>query len=136
MALGYTAALQNAMMNEITTAADAGTGASKIRIYDGTRPADADTAVSGQTLLAELTCTDPFAAAASGGVLTVSAITDDSAANATGEATWFRLVDSDNNAVLDGDVGTVGADLNLSTTAIVINDVVEITSATITNGNP
>ena len=135
MAIGYTATCRNNQLDEITALADAGAGAALLRIYDGTRPTDADTAVGAQVLLAELTCTDPFAAAASGGVLTASSISDDASANATGTASWFRLVDSNGNAVIDGDVGTSGSDLNLNSVSITAGGTVSVTSFAITGGN-
>lgn len=131
MALGYATRLRNAKQDAITT--DAGNGA-LIRIYDGARPATGGTAT---TLLAELTCGTPFAAAASGGVLTLGAITQDASANASGTATWFRIVRSDGTThVMDGNVGTSGSDLNLTTTTIASGQPVSITSFVITEGNP
>ena len=132
MALGFATTLRNSMLNSITTALDAGAGAALIRIYDGTRPA---TGGAATVLLAELTCTDPSASAASGGVLTFSSITQDASANATGTATWFRMVDSAATFVMDGSVAASGADLNLTTPSITITQPVSITSATITAGN-
>lgn len=132
MALAYeVATLRNAMLDAITTRAG---NAALLRIYDGTRPATGGTAT---TLLAELTCGTPFAAGASGGVLTLGAITQDASANATGTATWFRIVKADGTThVLDGNVGTSGSDLNLTTTSIVATQPVSVTSFTITEGNP
>lgn len=130
MALAYATTLRNAMLDEITAAAGA---SALLRIYDGSRPATGGTAT---TLLAELTCNATFAPAASGGVLTLNSITQDSSANATGTATWFRLVTSGGTFVLDGSVGTSGSDLNLTTTSIVSGQPVSITSFTITEGNP
>ena len=132
MALAYEAAtLRTAMMDAITTRAG---NAALLRIYDGSRPATGATAT---TLLAELTCGTPFAAGASNGVLTLGAITQDSSANATGTATWFRIVKADGTThVLDGNVGTSGSDLNLTTTSIVATQPVSITSFVITEGNP
>lgn len=132
MALGIATTVRNGMLDQIKTALDAGVGAALIRIYDGVRPATGGPAT---TLLAEPTCSDPSAAAAASGVLTFSAITQDSSANATGTATWFRMVDSAGNFVLDGSVGTSGSDLNLTTTSIVATQPVSISSATITAGN-
>jgi len=132
MALAFGATTRNAWLDDITTLIDAGAGAGKIRIYDGARPATGGTAT---TLLAELTCTDPAAASSSGGVLTLSAIADDTSADATGTATWFRVVDSNNTFVLDGDVGTSGSDLNLNSTSITAGDNVAITSFVITAPN-
>lgn len=133
MAIAYVSTLRNTRMDAINTAVNAGAGAGLLRIYDGTRPATGGTAT---TLLAELTFTDPAFAAASGGVLTASAITQDSSANATGTATWFRVVDSTAAIVMDGNVGTSGSDLNLTTTAIVITQPVSVTSFVLTEGNP
>lgn len=136
--LSYVDTLRNNMLDEITTLVDAGAGAGFLRIYDGTIPADADTAVGAQTLLAELTMSDPAFAAASGGVATANAITSDASANASGTATWFRITDSDGNAVLDGDVSTVAAgtgDLQLDTTTINAGQTVNVNSLTITEGN-
>jgi hypothetical protein len=123
-------ALRNARLDAITTF----TGASgKLRIYSGTRPA---TGGAITTLLAELTLNATFAPAASGGVLTLNAITDDSAADATGTATWFRIFKSDGTTiVMDGSVGTSGADLNLATTSLVAGAIVSVTSFTITEAN-
>lgn len=131
MALAYNSTLRNTMLDAITTRAG---NAALLRIYDGSRPATGGTAT---TLLAELTCGTPFAASASAGALTLGSITQDSSANATGTATWFRIVQSDGSThVLDGNVGTSGSDLNLTTTSIVSGQPVSITSFVITEGNP
>ena len=132
MALAYEAAtLRDAMLDAITTRAG---NAALLSIYDGSRPA---TGGAATTLLAQLTCGSPFAAAAVNGVLTLGAITSDASANATGTATWFRITQSDGSThVLDGSVGTSGSDLNLTTTSIVSGQPVSISSFTITEGNP
>lgn len=130
MALAYSTAVRNAMLDAITSAAG---GSALLRIYDGSRPA---TGGAATTLLAELTCNATFAAGASSGVLTLNAITQDSSANATGTATWFRIVTSGATFVLDGNVGTSGSDLNLTTTSIVATQPVSVTSFVITEGNP
>lgn len=130
MALAYATTLRNTMLDAITTAAG---NAALLRIYDGSRPATGGTAT---TLLAELTCGTPFAAGASSGVLTLGSITQDASANASGTATWFRIVTSGGTFVLDGNVGTSGSDLNLTTTSIVSGQPVSVTSFTITEGNP
>lgn len=131
MAIAYSTTIRNAMLDAITTGAG---GSALLRIYDGTRPASGGTAT---TLLAELTCNATFAAGASSGVLTLNSITQDSSANASGTATWFRIVKSDGTTfVMDGNVGTSGSDLNLTTTTIVSTQPVSVTSFAITEGNP
>lgn len=131
MAIAYEAStLRDAMMDAITTRAGA---SALLRIYDGSRPA---TGGAATTLLAELTCNATFAPAAVDGVLTLNAITADSSANATGTATWFRIVQSDGTThVLDGDVGASGSDLNLTSTSIVATQSVSVSSFVLTEGN-
>lgn len=130
--INLSAAAANAACNAIVDLIDAGSGAGTLRIYDGTKPAGPGTAITDQNLLAELTFSDPAFGNASNGVATASAITQDSSANATGTATWFRILDSDATAILDGTVGTSGADLNLVTTSITATQPVQISSLTVT----
>jgi hypothetical protein len=112
-----------------------------LKIYTGTQPADANTAISGNTLLGTLTFgATAFAASSASGsagskivTATANTITDDSSADATGTASWFRVLKSDGTTVVfDGTVGTSGADLNLATTAIVAGADLSVTSLTIT----
>lgn len=104
-----------------------------LRIYDGTQPANANTAVSTQVLLAELRFNATAAPSASGGTLIMSAITQDSSANATGTATWFRALKSDGSTVVfDGSVGTSGCDISLGSTSITSGSSVGVTSMTFT----
>src|SRR4030095_13889363 len=126
----YVAALRNAQLDAITTQCGA---SALLRIYSGTRPATGGTET---TVLAELTCNATSAPAASGGVLTLNAITADASANATGTATWFRILTSGAVAKIDGDVSTSASDLNLNSTSITVCGTVLITAFTITRGNP
>lgn len=128
MTLGLSTALRSAMIDAIWTAI--GTSG-KVRIYSGTQPATGGTAT---TLLAEL----PLSATAgttTSGVGTFNAITNDSSADNTGTASWCRVLTSGNTAVIDGTVGTSGADLNLNTVSIVSGGPVAISSWTITAPN-
>ncbi len=122
------AGLANTMLDAITTAVGNG---GLLRIYDGSQPAGPATAIGAQVLLGTLTCGTPMAAGASGGLLTFGSITQDSAADATGTATWFRLLTSGGTAQIDGTVGTSGSDLNLNTTSIVTGGPITVTSLTI-----
>lgn len=131
MALGIDGTVRNSRLTQILNAIDAGVGAGLLRIYDGSRPA---TGGAATTLLAELTLSDPCGSVAAG-ALTFSAVTSDASANATGTATWARVVTSAGTFVFDCSVGTSGADINLNTTSIVTGAQVSITSAVITEGN-
>lgn len=132
MALGLATTLRNSRLEAINTAANAGSGAAYIDIYDGTRPATGGTVT---TKLGRLTMSDPAFLTPSGGVMSADTISDDASADDSGEATWFRLVDSDENFVMDGSCGTTGADLNLNTTTITAGLPIAVTSMTLTEGN-
>lgn len=133
MALGIITAVRSNMMTQILNAIDAGAAGGKLRIYDGSRPATGGTAT---TLLAELTLSATSGTVLNG-VLTFAAITRDEVADNGGTATWFRIVDSDNNFVCDGSVTAAGGggDLQLITTTVVAGQPVEVSSFIITAGN-
>ncbi len=117
--------VRNNMLDELTAYAGATV---VIKILSGAQPAGGG---AETTVLAELTGdVSAFAPAAAAGVLTLNGITADSAANATGTATWFRIYQSDGNTfVMDGDISTIAAgtgDLQLNDTAIVLNGTVSM----------
>lgn len=130
MALSLSQTLANALLDTgMNTIFDSGI----LEIRDGTRPANADTAATGTVLVSITLPADSFNAA-SGGTITKAGTWQDASADATGTATWFRLKQSTDvpgtnttEERLDGDVGTSGSDLNLSTTTINITDQVTIT---------
>lgn len=126
-------ATANAMLDAIKTKIDAGSGAGTIKIYGTAQPANANTATSGQTLLATLTFSDPCASAASSRTLTFSAITQDTAIDATAEAIWARIADSDGNTVFDCDVGVSGDSptITFNTDAFVSGGPAQISSLTL-----
>jgi hypothetical protein len=133
MTVSLTTAVRNAKLDAITTAI--GTSG-LLRIYDGTPPASANAALSGNTKLAELALSATFAANAASAVLTANAISNDVSADATGTASFYRLYKADGTTVIaQGAVGTSGQDLNLNTTAIVLAGPVAVSSFTYTEGN-
>lgn len=123
---GTSTAAGNAYIDAVVARVPGGT----IKVYSGTRPTDPDTAVGGGTLLATFTLPTPAFGTASGKSATVGTIAAVTAA-ATGTAAWFRAANSSGTAQFDGDVGTSGADLNLSTTSLVSGGAVEITGGSI-----
>lgn len=119
----------NAMADAITTRI--GTSG-KLRIYSGTEPATADTALSGNTLLADFTLSATAFGAASSGTITLNGTPLTVAAAASGTATFFRILKSDATTVVcQGTVATSGGQLNLNTTAITASVNVTVTSGTI-----
>jgi pyruvate/2-oxoacid:ferredoxin oxidoreductase beta subunit len=102
-----------------------------IQIRSGAQPANANAAATG-TLLVTLTFSATAFAAAVANVATANAIGSANAV-ASGTAAWFRALKSDGTTVVfDGSVGTSGADLNLSSTAITSGGNVAISSFTYT----
>ena len=126
-------AARNAAVDGIVDQIDAGASAGSIQIRTGappTAPADAD---SG-TLLATLPCSDPAFGSGATGTATANAITDDSSADASGDAGHFRVKDSDGNVVMQGTAGEAAdtPDLEFNNKSIVAGGLVEITSFTVT----
>jgi hypothetical protein len=131
----FLTALRTAIGQEIIDQLSAGAGAPTIQIYTAPQPAGPATAISTQTLLGTLTCSDPVGTVTSG-VITFGAITQDSSADNTGTAAWARLKDGDGNAIMDIDVTvTAGSGaLKLNTVDIIAGGPIAITSFAITVG--
>lgn len=126
MAVTYNAALKTTRMQDVVNAIDAGAGPGTLEI--GT--------AGMASVLAILTLADPCGTV-SGSVLTfdTTPAIEDAAANAAGTAAEARIKDSGGTIVVSGlTVGTSGANINLNKTNIAVDDVVQITSATITHG--
>ena len=103
-----------------------------LRIYDGAQPANADTAITTQNLLAELRFAATSAPGAANGVVTFSAIAA-VLASATGTAAWFRALKSDGtSAVFDGAVGASAANMILAALNIQANAQVSVSNFTYT----
>jgi hypothetical protein len=120
-------AAANAACNAVAALANSG----YLKMYTGSQPANANTALSGQTLLGTL----PFSATAFGnavaGVATANAITPDSSADASGTATWFRVLKSDGTSVVfDGTVGTASCNINMNSNVISAGASIAVSSLT------
>ncbi len=128
MALTLATVAANASADAVASLCNGG----NVHLYDGSRPATANTAVTTQTLLASPTFATPAFAAAVNGVATAHAFTDEDDCPASGTASWFRAVTSGGAAVFDGSVGTTDTDCILSSTAVIAHGVLSITSCTLT----
>jgi hypothetical protein len=126
-----TVELRSDMLNAIR----ASFNSCQIRVYSGTRPTDANTALSGNTLLAQLTGNATCFPSTSTGILTANAITSDSAADAGGTASFVRVLASDGTTVL-GDFSVSasggGGEFQFSTLTFVAGVVVSVSTWTIT----
>lgn len=86
---------------------DADSGPAKIEFYAGTILADTDTAITSQTLLGTVTCSDP-SSTSTAGVITFDTITQDSAADASGTMSFALLKDNSGDPVMLFDVTATG----------------------------
>lgn len=127
------AKLNNLAVNTEANALAALLNSGVLKIYNGTQPATADTAITTQQVLATLGFASTAFGSAVNGILTANAITSDSDAALTGTATWFRAFQSDGTTkVLDGSAGTSGADLILNSTSIQQHAEVSVNSFVLT----
>ena len=114
----------NVKANAFATAMNAGI----IRIYNGAKPATANTAIGAQTLLGELTFGNPAFGAAVAGLITANAITKDASADNTGIAQFYRLLKADGTTPMgDGTCGITGGGFDLEMPNVSITQFGEIT---------
>ena len=127
-------AARTASCNAIVDLIDGGASAGYIQVRSGAAPTNPGDANSG-TLLATLPMSDPAFGNAATGVATANAITDDSSADASGDAGHFRVFDSDNNCILQGNAGEAAdapVNMEFNEKSIVAGGVVSVTSFTVT----
>lgn len=134
MALQYSTTLRNNQLDQIESTI----GTSPLlRIYSGSMPADCATAASG-TLLVEMTLPSDWMAAAASGSKAKSGTWQDTSANATGTAGYFRIVDSGGSTThLQGtcSMSGGGGDMILDNTSIAAGQAVTVSTFTISAGN-
>lgn len=126
-------AITQTILETVDDAIDGGSSAGTIKIYDGTIPTNADTAIGSQNLLATLTFSDPSKSSYASRTLTFASVTDESSATA-GTASWARIADSNGNTIFDCDVTATGGGgtIELNSVAITGGGTVSITSFTAT----
>jgi hypothetical protein len=136
MAIQLSGTVRDARANATQTAI--GT-APLLRIYDGSLPADCATAASG-TLLAECTLPSTWLTTSSGGAGQVakSGSWGDNAANATGNAGYYRIYNAAGSTChLQGTVTATGGggDMTVDNVAFATNQVFTVTAYTLTDAN-
>jgi hypothetical protein len=121
-------AVKNARLEAIRTQWGAN---AKLRIYNGTMPIDVNTALSGNTLIAEATINP---AAASGGTMDMLGPSKPIAVTASAlgnPVTFYRVFDSTGATVKEqGTVGTTGTDLIIDNTNIASGQTVNFNTFT------
>lgn len=127
MAIQYSTTHRTNAMTQLAT--DIGANA-QIIIYTGSMPANVGTAATG-TLLVQFAGNAGGFGTASAGVLTASAVAN-ATASGTGTAGYFRINTSAGTAVVQGTVGTSGADMIVTNTSINSGQTCTFTSLTVT----
>jgi hypothetical protein len=131
--LQFSVALRNSRADRLQ--AIAGTTA-VMNIYTGSLPANCAAATTG-TLLASIALPAAFMAAASGGAAAMTGTWQDNSADNGGTAAYARIF-TDSGAttcVLQGDVGTSGAAVNLDNIVFAAGQNFSITAFTLTEAN-
>lgn len=134
MSLQESVSVRNARLDAIETTV--GT-APLFRIYSGSPPADCATTASG-TLLAECTLPSDWMANASAGAKAKSGTWQDTSANNTGTAGYFRIYDSaGTNCHVQGTVTATGGggDLTVDNTSFASGQSFTVNTFTITAAN-
>lgn len=144
MAIKHSLGLKNyALANGIKGAFDADM---RINFYTGSPPADADAAATG-TLLGTVAGSATAFGSATGGAITAAAISNDTSADASGTAGWFRMykaADDPSGATgnsgavtthrrIDGVCGQGSGDISFDNAAIVAGGVIAVSALTLTH---
>lgn len=127
MAIQYSTTHRTNAMSQLNT--DIGTNA-QIIIYTGSMPANVGTAPTG-TLLVQWAGNATAFGSAAAGVLTANAVASANASG-TGIAGYFRINTSGGTAVVQGTVGTSGADMIVTNTSINSGQACNFNSLTVT----
>jgi hypothetical protein len=135
--LKYSPGLKNRQQDAITTEVGAN---GFLNYYDGAQPNDPTVAITTQNLLVQFALGAAVGPASVNGVLTAAAIADGAgkAAAASGKnATWFSLTKADGTRVVDGGLTQTGGggDITIDNPNIAQNQVISVTSLTLTNPN-
>jgi hypothetical protein len=135
MAIKFSTIVKNARLNAIESAIP---GPPVLRIRDGSLP-NAITVADTGTALVSITLPADWMSAAVGGVIDyANGPWQDLQADAAGGAVYYRIYASDGTTPhIQGTVGASGsgADMELTTTSISLNQLVSITQFRLTEGN-
>ena len=109
-------------------------GGGYIRIFDGTRPAASDDALTDQHALAVFSLDEP-AGTSTDGIFT-GYLPDAAMVLVNGVATWARCCDSLDDEICDVSVGVTGSGeaIQLDSTALIEGSLVSITAFSIAEG--
>ncbi len=121
MSISHGATTRTAICDVVVDRLDLGAGAAKLKFL-----------TAADALLCTVTLSDPAFSAASGPTATLLGVPLSGTVIAGGSITKFYATDSVDVVVVQGTVATSGADINLSSVAVNINDVIQIDSISYT----
>ena len=115
------------MAEAAALAIDDGSGGSAIvRIYDGTRPANLDEAITTQNVIAEISLPEgsPFVFRETTDSFVAYELSTSEPVFVTlaGEASFFRLFDNEGNATMDGDVSNPAGTGDMKISMVEVSD--------------
>lgn len=134
MALQLSTTVRNDRLDSIETTIGA---SAQMKIFDGTLPADCATADAG-TVIATLTLPADWMAAASGGTKAKSGTWEDTSADATGTAQYFRIYESTGTTChMQGTVTATsgGGDMEVDNTSFASGQQFTVSTFTLTEAN-
>lgn len=138
MTISYSATVKNARLDQVETTIST---APLLRIYNGTAPANADAALSGNTLLAEGALPSDWMAAASGGTKAKAGswtLTGQAGAGAGTAGSFFRIYNSAGSVCHMQGTFTAsggGGDMTIDNNSIANAQSITVNTFTITSGN-
>jgi hypothetical protein len=138
MTVSYSATVKNAKLDQVETTVST---SPKLRIYNGTAPATADTALSGNTLLAEGTLPSDWMASASAGSKAKNGtwtLTGQSGAGSGTAGTFFRVYDNAGTTChMQGTFTATGGggDMTVDNNSMANTQSISVNTFTINSGN-
>jgi len=105
-----------------------------LRIYGGEQPSGPESKAGAP--LAELRFGSPAFGKPVKGKITANKITKDDNARGSGDATWYRVLSADGDAVWDGDVSKKGKGGSLELDALTIRSGAEVSVGSLTYTQP
>ena len=120
MTVAHSTNTRTAVADLVVDRIDAGAGAGVLRFYT----------TGYGTQLCEITLSDPAFGAGSAGAAALAGVPLEGTCSNGGTVAKFRFLDSDGAEVLNGDVATSGADINLNDTTVITGTIIRITGIT------
>jgi len=117
MSISHGSATRTALCNTAVDLVDGGAGAGKLKFLN-----------ASATVLCTITLADPAFGDASGPSALLLGVPKQGAVTVAGTITQFYFTDSNDVTVIAGTVSTSGADINLSSVAVSVNDVIQVDS--------